>query len=148
MRQLMHKVDCNSDGHFTPHAFLKAMHAVEEPKTPAQSMRVQAFIKHLRAFDRSSCGVLTEQDFVEALNTPSFTIRLFLDQPEVRRLLQYAREHARDPTGGISIDLLERVVGSEKRLPWFLCQRTIRGNVGLLMANKEWDDARTKDQVG
>lgn len=131
------------------HAFLRAMHAVDVPKPAAQSLRIQAFLKQLHDFDTTGRGVLSEARLVEALKTPTATIRLYMDAPEVRRVVQYARERARDPSsGGISIELFERAIAGENRLPWFLCQRTVRGNVGRLIALEEWDDARSKDQVG
>jgi hypothetical protein len=149
MQQLLRDVECFPDRRFTVHAFLRAMRAMDEPKPAAQSLRMQAFLKQLHDFDTAGRGVLSEARLVEALKTPTATIRLYLDPPEVRRVVQYAREHARDPSGGgISIELFKRALAGENRLPWFLCQRTLRGNVGLLLAYEEWGDARSKDEVG
>jgi hypothetical protein len=148
MHLVLRKIDCGPEGRFTVHSFLRAMRAVDDPKPAAQSLRIQAFFKQLHDFDAAGRGVLSEACLAEALKTPTATIRLYMDAPEVRRVVQYARERARDPSGsGISIELFERAVAGEHRLPWFLCQRTLRGNVGLLMAYEEWDDARSKDQV-
>ena len=88
MQEVLRSMHTDASGRCTPLSLFQALRLAEEERPPRQQARLNSLLKQLEEFDTRKSGVLTEAQFLNAVKTPTQTIRLFLDPVEVKRLLQ------------------------------------------------------------